>query len=144
MCYGSRMRNALLGFLAAAALGISIVGCSASGGTGNVSPRATPTPTPTPFVFTGSSIVNNVMTLPCATNETFTVAEGSFAGTFYLTPSSVDLTVQPASGTSSTTFTAYTGYFYPPYSFTIGVTAGNGAGAPSGTLTVNVTTGDCG
>jgi hypothetical protein len=137
------MRNAFFGLLGAAVLGLSIAGCSASGGTGNVSPR--PTVAPAAFVFTGSTIVNNVMTLPCGTDETFTLAQGSFAGTFYVTPSSGQLMVTPTSGTSSTTFTAYTDYLTEGgTTFTVAATAGNAEGAPSGTLTVNVTVGQCG
>ena len=36
------------------------------------------------MVFAGSTITNNVMTLPCDTNETLTVSQANYSGNFTL------------------------------------------------------------
>jgi hypothetical protein len=59
-------------------------------------------------VFTGSTITNNVMTLPCDTQETFTVSQANYAGSLTLAdnnPGQVALTPTPATGPASTVYT---------------------------------------
>jgi hypothetical protein len=140
------IRATVLGLLGAAALSLSLADCSTSGGSANVARTPAPTPTATttvaPLVFTGSSIVNNVMALPCNTAETFTIAEAGYSGTFTLVPSSPDLMITPSSltGTSSTVFSVI--QFETGVSQTFTITA---TGATSGVLTINFTTGEaCG
>lgn len=59
-------------------------------------------------MFTGSTITNNVMTLPCDTQETFTVSQANYAGSLTLAdnnPGQVALTPTPATGPASTVYT---------------------------------------
>ncbi len=105
---GYRCFSALCRFFAAASLSLVFASCSGAGGNAAV---VTPPPSPTPGVvtFTGSSITNNLMALPCSTNETFTVSQSGYSGTFQLTSPNANVsngfTLSPTSGTSATTFT---------------------------------------
>jgi hypothetical protein len=143
-----RSNVSALGILALAALGVTLAQCSGSGGTASTvqapatsTPTPSPTPSPGPIVFTGSSITNNVMALPCNTNETFTVSQSGYSGTFQLVPSSTQFTLSPTSGNSSVTFTVLS---LAGSSQVFHVTASNSA-EQSGTLTINFTTGgQCG
>jgi hypothetical protein len=124
----------LFALAATAALCAGLAGCSSSGGTGNVSPKVGP------ITFTGSTIVDNVMTYPCDTAETFTVSQSGFGGTFQLTVSDPNtMSLAPASGTASTTFD----YTSDDYNGTTTITA-TGAAGTTGVLTINNNIGNCG
>ena len=137
-----RTMTRIFGLFAVAMLGVALANCSASGGSSRTTPAptASPTATPGPIVFTGSSITNNVMALPCDTPETFTVSEANYSGTFQLVPSKPELSITPTSGTAATTFTALQFEDGATQTYTVIAT-----GAVTGTLTVNFTTGQqCG
>jgi hypothetical protein len=134
---------------ALAALSLSLAHCSSDGGT--VAP-----PTYGAINFVGSTITNNTMTLPCNTPETFTITQPGFGGTFSLSvdqmtaeqlsasrspkDTNTTLTLTPSSGTTSTTFMVET-QFDGQYGYTVTATGGGGI---TGTLTINVSVGNCG
>ena len=137
-----RTMTRIFGLFAVATLGVTLASCSASGGSSHTTPlpTASPSATPGPIVFTGSSITNNVMALPCDTPETFTVSEANYSGTFQLVPSKPELSITPTSVTASTTFTALEFEDGTTQTYTVIAT-----GAVAGTLTVNFTPGQqCG
>jgi hypothetical protein len=130
----------LVGLFTVATLAVALASCSGPGGDASVAPKRTAGP----IVFTGSSITDNVMTLPCATDETFNVSQSGYSGTFSLVPSDpVYLSISPTTGTSATPFTAFAGYDNVE---TWTVTATNADGV-TGVLTVDYLgdqVGDCG
>lgn len=126
----------LVSLVAVAMLAVALASCSGPGGNA----AAVDKPTLGPIVFTGTSITDNVMTLPCDTDETFNVSQRGYSGSFSLVPSSDDLSITPTTGTSATTFTASTDY---GGNETWTVTATNGDGT-TGVLTVNFNNDDCG
>ncbi len=126
----------LVSLIAAASLAVALASCSGPGGNAGAIAK----PTPGPIVFTGTSIIDNVMTLPCDTDQTFTVSQSHYSGSFTLVPSSDNLSITPTTGTSATTFTASTDY---GGNATWTVTATNSDGA-TGVLTVNFNNDDCG
>lgn len=129
------IRAIYAGFLLVTALSIGLAGCSGPGGNASAMPHK-----PGAITFTGTSITDNVMTLPCDTDETFNVSQVNYSGSFTLTSSSEDLSITPTSGTSTTSFTAYSDY---GESETWTVTA-TGGGNVTGMLTVDYSTEDCG
>ncbi len=137
-----RAKVQILALIAITALSVSLAQCSGPGGT---AVSTAPTPTPGPIVFTGSSIVNNVMTLPCNTNETFTVSQSGYSGTFQLTSPNANVgngfNLSPTSGNSTVTFTVES-FFGSSAVWTL--TATNTL-SQTGALTINFTTGQaCG
>ena len=139
------------GLVVIAALSIALAQCSASGGTATTRPTAaptatpSPTPSPAPIIFTGSTITNNVMALPCDTNETFTISQSGFSGNFSLTVNNSSVVITPPNGTSSQTFSILDNAGNSPGNQYLATATANGTtGAPTGVLTINVTTGDCG
>lgn len=129
------VRAAYAGLLLIAGLSIGLVGCSGPGGNASAMP-----PKPGAITFSGESITGNVMTLPCDTDESFTVSQTHYNGSFTLTPSSDDLTITPTTGTSSTSFTAYSDYGGSE-TWTVSATGG---GDVTGTLTVDYSNEECG
>jgi len=130
--------------VALAVLSVLLAHCSGSGGSATPKRVATPSPTPVAspgaIVFTGSTITNNVMTLPCDTTETFTVSQANYAGSLTLAdnnPGQVALTPTPATGPASTVYTvlASSSVTNPaPSPFTITATGGGGV---TQVLTIN-------
>jgi hypothetical protein len=104
--------------------------CSGPGGNSGAMP-----PRPGAITFSGESITGNVMTLPCDETEDFMISQTHFSGTFTVVSSSSNLTVDPGSGTASTTFSAYSA---DESSATWSITA-TGGGGKTGTLTVDYT-----
>jgi len=91
-------------------------------------------------VFTGSTITNNVMTLPCDAQETLTVAQANYAGSFTLVdnnPGQVTLTPTPATGPASTVYTVLaSSSVQNPMASPFTITATGGAGVTQ-VLTIN-------
>jgi hypothetical protein len=81
------------------------------------------------------------MALPCNTNESFTVSQSGYSGTFGLVKNSAQLNLAPTSGDSTVTFTVSSS---TGSSQVFTVTATNSQDL-TGTLTINFTTGSaCG
>jgi hypothetical protein len=130
------MRFSLAAIVSASIISIVLSGCSASGGSGNVTPRRAGA-----IIFTGANgttITNNVLTYPCDNTVDFTVSQANYSGTFQLTdnsPAGSNSQLSPTSGTSSTQFS----YYAPPTNSSNGTWTITATGAPgtTGTLTIN-------
>jgi hypothetical protein len=131
------MKLPVAAVVSASLLSVVLSGCSASGGSGNVTPRRTPGA----IVFTGLNgltITNNTMTYFCDNTIDFTVSQANYSGTFVLTdnsPAGSESQLSPTSGTSSTQFS----YYAPPTSSSNGTWTITATGAPGTTGTLTIT-----
>jgi hypothetical protein len=143
-----RAKVQIFGFLALAALGVTLAQCSGSGGNASsstpiASPSPSPTPTPAPgaVTFRGPNVSGNTMTVFCTNGalNTFTISQANYSGTFTVVSNSTSFTVSPSSGTSATTFTVTDSG--GAITNTLTVTAGGGVTA---TLTLVGDSSSCG